>query len=76
MLPAINSLWFWGVGELPAPAAAEWSAVYAGDLFTRGLGRLARIPVNSVPGGAEPLAATAAGADRVLVILDDCSRAA
>ena len=35
--PAVNSVWFWGGGSLPAAAARPYAAVYANDALTRGL---------------------------------------
>lgn len=38
---AVNGLWFWGGGSLPAPGAGGgWAAVVADDYLARGLARL------------------------------------
>ena len=67
--PAINSVWFWGGGTLPASHASPYALVYADDPFARGLAAL------SGTRGA-PLPSDAAGLDAVgpretvLVVLD------
>lgn len=38
--PAINSLWFWGEGRLPALAEKPYTRVYGGDAYVEGLARL------------------------------------
>ena len=38
--PAINGVWFWGEGALPARVARPYSMVYAADPFARGLAQL------------------------------------
>ena len=48
-LPAINGIWFWGGGLLPTAAVSPAEGVYAEDLLTRGLVRLAGAAVSSVP---------------------------
>ncbi len=35
--PVINSLWFWGVGELPNSYERYWSKVYCDDSIVKGL---------------------------------------
>lgn len=75
-LPAVNSLWIWGVGELPQPTVAPWSSVWTDELFARGLARLSAVPVNAVPDGPGKIAEIALTGGRILVILDHCARAA
>lgn len=65
--PAVNSVWLWGGGALPAPAA-PFSAVYAGDPLAAGLARAAAIPHQSLPGRFADLPAGAG--PRPLVILE------
>lgn len=42
-LPAVNTLWFWGAGALPAAAAADLALV-GGGMLARGLARHAGVP--------------------------------
>jgi hypothetical protein len=49
-LPAINSVWLWGGGTLPAAATAPWPRVDSPRSVDRGLARLARVP--DEPSGA------------------------
>ena len=44
-LPAINTLWFWGLGPLPAPAASPYQAAFSDHALLRGLAVWAGIPV-------------------------------
>ncbi|HEX7811505.1 MAG TPA: hypothetical protein VF460_06315 [Burkholderiales bacterium] len=50
-LLAINSIWFWEGGTLPAPASPSWRVVIGDDPLLKGLGRLADIPVASLSAG-------------------------
>jgi hypothetical protein len=55
--PAVNGVWFWGEGNVPATVERPYHAVVGGDLFARGLARLS--------GAAETL-----DGERLLVIVD------
>ncbi len=67
--PAINSLWFWGAGELPAPPRPDLQLLYCDHPLGTGLARHARVACHDVPAGAtELLSGTAQGT--VLVLLD------
>jgi len=46
---AVNSLWFWGGGRLPGPAATNWSHVWSNDALSQGLASLMDIPRSSLP---------------------------
>ncbi len=50
--PLINSVWFWGGGACPANARPPAAGLYASDLLTRGLARLANAAVSPVPAHA------------------------
>ena len=39
--PALNSLWLWGAGKLPAAASGPWHSVSSVDPLAQGLARLA-----------------------------------
>lgn len=60
--PAINGVWFWGEGVLPAKLARPYAAIEGGDEIARGLARLS---------GAGAVVAGAGG----LAILDGASQA-
>jgi len=49
--PAVNSVWFWGGGALPAGRAQPYAAVYADDPLTRGLAAWSGAETASLPGG-------------------------
>lgn len=38
--PAVNSLWFWGAGALPAHVAGGWQQVFSDDPVVRGLAQV------------------------------------
>jgi hypothetical protein len=63
-LLAVNSLWFWGGGELPAAVSASgWDRVVADDPLARGLARLYGLETEAP---AATALASAAGKKRVL----------
>ncbi len=43
-LPPVNSVWFWGCGQLPNVLERRWSAVFAEDVIVRGLSMLSATP--------------------------------
>lgn len=51
--PAINSLWLWGNGNLPAGLTTPWSAIGADHPLARGLARYAGIPCSPLPESLE-----------------------
>ena len=65
--PAVNSLWLWGGGALPAPAA-PYTSVHGNEPLAAGLARAAGIPHHGTPAGLETLPAEAGA--RPLVVLD------
>jgi hypothetical protein len=64
--PAINSLWLWGNGDLPAGLTTSWPAVCADHPLARGLARCAGIDCRPVPAALEDWL----DAEVPLVILD------
>jgi len=65
----INGLWFWGGGELPAPASSASlarTAVWADDPYVRGLGLNAGCRVNGLPDDAAAWLHAAADASHVV----------
>ncbi|MEO7743674.1 MAG: hypothetical protein ABIR98_12105 [Usitatibacter sp.] len=73
-LPAINSVWFWGGGAMPAGVSKPYALVYADDPFARGLGILSSTRVAPLPRDATTLDAVPAG-QTVLVVLDSLTAA-
>ncbi len=65
--PAVNSLWLWGGGALPAPAT-PYTSVHGDDPLAAGLARAAGIPGHGAPAGLAALPADAGA--RPLVVLD------
>ena len=47
--PAVNSVWLWGGGSLPARAAAPYRWLASTDAFVKGLGQLTSTPAAMVP---------------------------
>ena len=69
--PAINSLWLWGAGKLPAGAAGPWQSVSADDAVAIGLARSAGIR-HRAPGASAVIWLGRAPEDgRHLVVLDN-----
>ncbi|HAS51863.1 MAG TPA: hypothetical protein DCS21_09040 [Gammaproteobacteria bacterium] len=66
--PMINGLWLWGGGSLPEGAQAPAAQLYADDRLTRGLARLANVPVQSVPENADAWQHLARQADSLIVL--------
>jgi len=69
--PAINSLWLWGGGTLPAAAAAaasSFSAVFADNPLAAGLARACRMALHGRPHSLGDMLAH--GGERPLVVLD------
>ena len=75
-LAPINSLWFWGCGSTPAPIPQRWTSIHGTDLFLRGLTEIGGIACLPVPSGANECLANGEAEDRVLVVLENCRRAA
>jgi hypothetical protein len=66
--PAINSLWLWGGGALPASIAPGFSAVFTDNPLAAGLARAAGTALHSRPAGLADLPPDAG--ERPLVVLD------
>ena len=45
----INSLWFWGAGELPEAPSPAWNQVVADEVMVRGLSILTQVPYVELP---------------------------
>ena len=69
--PEVNSVWFWGAGKLPEPAAAlPWRSITADDPLARGLGLHAGRSVQLLPDSAGTWLARQPTEGRHLVVLD------
>lgn len=68
----VNSLWFWGLGELPQPAArCEPDMVFTDDAVARGLAQLYKVSVKSLPATGDDCLLQAEGAERLLIVNDE-----
>lgn len=70
---AINSVWFWGGGRLPAVAPAAWAEVLSDEPVALGLARLAGAPASPVPAAFD---AMTRGDGARLVVLETARAAA
>jgi len=66
--PAVNSLWLWGAGTLPADDRPSVASVWADDPLARGLARASALPVHATPASAPDWLAAAAGGEDLVVI--------
>jgi hypothetical protein len=68
--PAVNSVWLWGAGRLPAGANGAWRSVAASDPSALGLARLAGMRGLELPPSAEAWLERLPGDGRHLAVLD------
>lgn len=68
--PAVNSLWFWGCGQLPAPPRLTRQAltIWADYPLARGLAQLAGAPWRPLPAHARDWLEHAGGGDHLIVM--------
>ena len=69
--PAINSLWLWGAGKLPAAARGPWHSLSAADPLALGLARLAGIRHRAPGAGATQWLERAPEDGRHLLVFDE-----
>lgn len=69
--PAINSLWLWGAGKLPAKASGPWNSVSASDPLALGLARLAGMRHRAPGAGAAEWLERAPEDGRHLLVFDE-----
>jgi hypothetical protein len=69
--PAINSLWLWGAGKLPATASGPWHSVSATDSLVLGLARLAGMRHRAPGAGAAEWLERAPEDGRHLLVFDE-----
>ncbi|MGZ5097142.1 MAG: hypothetical protein ACXWG9_03595 [Usitatibacter sp.] len=67
--PAINSVWFWGEGALPAKVDSPYALIYANDPFALGLGKLSATRSVAPPANLRDVDAVREK-ESVLVVLD------
>lgn len=64
----VNSLWFWGEGDLPEFGHSRWSQLWSSEPVSLGLAHLTRTPRESLPGsGHEWLAKVNTPGEHLLV---------
>lgn len=68
----VNSIWFWGLGELPGVLERSWSAVYADDNFIKGLAMLSGTPCWPVPQQIASILDNHPENAELLVVSDHC----
>lgn len=68
--PAVNSVWLWGGGVLPASVSAPWHSVSAEDPVALGLARLAGARQRTLPEDAAGWLERAPEEGRHLLVLD------
>ncbi len=67
--PAINTLWFWGEGHLPALSTQRFGRVYGGDRYVQGLAQLSGAQWAPLP--ERMTAMELPSRQNVLVVLDE-----
>ena len=67
-LPAINSVWFWGGGCLPASVSASWAAAWGDDPLLRGLALAAKMPWAPAPTDAQQWLGRSTDGEHVVVL--------
>lgn len=72
--PTINSVWFWGGGELPSHVASPYASVYADEVFVRGLATVSQARLVSLPPSLDDMRA-ASRQHHFLVALDSLTDA-
>lgn len=65
---SVNSLWFWGGGELPPAPAARWSEACGDSALLRGLAKRAAISWRALPEGADAWLKAGPGGARLAFI--------
>jgi hypothetical protein len=66
---AINSLWFWGCGELPILVKCPWSRVFTDEIIAKGFSSLANIPCHDLTESIDDMLDTSAQDEDVLAVM-------
>lgn len=64
----VNSVWFWGGGQLPQPGPVEWVEVASDDPLSLGLARLTGVPGGPVPENGSELNVPPVSGAQLLVL--------
>ena len=67
----INSLWFWGIGELPEILPRTWTRLYSNDPVAQGLAMLSGTEFAQLPSGFSEVANNGDSGGNVLVACKD-----
>jgi len=51
----VYSVWFWGMGQLPALPENDWSQIWGNDVLAKGLVQLSNVAHDSLPNQVEPI---------------------
>ena len=68
----VNSIWFWGLGGIPAILDRAWSTVYCNDDFINGLAMLSATPCRQVARDISMVLDNHPENALLLVVLDHC----
>ena len=69
----VNSVWFWGVGQMPAESGQQrWAAVYSEDVFVRGLALKTGTPCFPLPLNIDTVIKDSGNNDSALIVLQHC----
>jgi len=71
----INSLWFWGEGDLPRMPSARWQQVWSNDVLSQSLARLGNTEASSLPATAEEWLEQAQVSGEHLVVIEALAEA-
>lgn len=72
--PPVNSVWWWGEGELPTQATAAYSALVGEDPVLQGLAQLTKTPQHPLPANANVWLASKPSDGEHLILLDTLKR--
>ena len=72
----INSVWFWGGGNVPSLAQKKWAQVWSDDVVALGLAKLSRVPRTGAPESARAWLNAAITPGDHLLVLPAVTRAA
>ena len=64
--PAVNSLWFWGIGALPGILPRKWTRIYSNDPAAQGLAMLSGTEFQALPEDLHDVTAGFEGGDVLL----------
>lgn len=66
---AVNSVWFWGAGQLPLPGGCSWNRLFTDEDTSRGMARLAGVACSELPDMLDDVIEQHDRGDDVLVVL-------